>query len=115
MDILDVDGFVPGGSGWADSYSVGDKCYMDSTFDHDIDKVDVNTPLGIMSILDLFNMLESGPGREGHPLYNDIQCGNGPSNGDALKDEIPCPGLVEYGLAGCGQIGPLWNLTELDG
>ncbi|CAM9849996.1 unnamed protein product, partial [Ectocarpus sp. 13 AM-2016] len=99
---------------WADSYSVGGKCYMQTTFDHDIGEVEVDTPQGTMKIEDLFNLLEPGPGSEGRPLYNDIQCGNGPANSDSLGDEFLCPGLVEYGREGCGQIGPMWDLSELE-
>lgn len=110
--IIDVEGDDPGGLGWADSYSVGDKCYMYTTFDHDIGGYEVNTPQGRMAIKDLYNKLRKGPGYEGHPLYNDIQCGNGPAN--TAPDEKKCPGLVEFGRGGCGQIGPLWDLSELE-
>lgn len=112
VQIIDVVGDVPGGERWADSYSVGDKCYMQTTFDHDIGDVEVDTPRGTMTINALFDALEPGPGSEGRPLYNDIQCGNGPPN--TAGDEVDCPGLVEYGRAGCGQIGPMWDLSELD-
>eukprot|EP00752_Nemacystus_decipiens_P004288 g3917.t1 len=55
-----------------------------------------------MTIRTLFGLMGPGPGAEGRPLYNDIQCGNGPVNN--ARDEPRCPGLVEYGRAGCGQI-----------
>lgn len=111
--IVPVNGTTdPGGESWADSYSDGDRCYMHSTFDHDIGEVTVGTPRGSMTILELFGLLESGPGADGRPLYNDIQCGNGPAN--TAGDETECPGLVEYGPEGCGQIGPLWDLSELE-
>ncbi|CAM9611334.1 unnamed protein product [Ectocarpus sp. 12 AP-2014] len=113
VQIIEVEGTDPGGAYWADSYSVGGKCYMQTTFDHGIGEVEVDTPQGTMKIEDLFNLLEPGPGSEGRPLYNDIQCGNGPVNSDSLGDEFLCPGLVEYGREGCGQIGPMWDLSEL--
>ncbi len=113
VKIVTVTGMEPGGAGWADSYSVGDKCYMWTTFDHDIGEVEVDTPIGKMKIEDLYELLEAGPGHDGRPLYNDIQCGNGPANTHGILDEIKCPGLVEYGEAGCGQIGPMWDLSEL--
>lgn len=112
--IIDVEGVVPGGASWSDSYSVGSKCYMQTTFDHDIGEVVVDTPQGPMKIEELFDLLEPGPGSQDRPLYNDIQCGNGPTNSHQILDEILCPGLVEYGIEGCGQIGPLWDLSELE-
>ncbi|CAN0305003.1 unnamed protein product [Ectocarpus sp. 6 AP-2014] len=111
VKIIEVPGANPGGAGWADSYSVGSKCYMSTTFDHGIGEVLVDTPIGDMKISDLYDMLEAGPGSAGRPLYNDIQCGNGPANDAA--DETECPGLVMEGEAGCGQIGPKWDLSEL--
>eukprot|EP00752_Nemacystus_decipiens_P017229 g15434.t1 len=115
VKIIPVAGLTPGGKGWADSYSVGDECFMSTTFDHDIGDVVVDTPKGSMIIRDLFNEMGPGPGAEGRPLYNDIQCGNGPANDDIKGDEISCPGLVEYGREGCGQIGtPLGANTTAD-
>ncbi|CAB1117835.1 unnamed protein product [Ectocarpus sp. CCAP 1310/34] len=112
VKIIDVPGDNPGGAGWADSYSVGSKCYMSTTFDHGIGEELVDTPIGEMKIRDLYDMLDKGPGSAGHPLYNDIQCGNGPANDAA--DETNCPGLVMEGPEGCGQIGPMWDLSELE-
>jgi hypothetical protein len=94
---------------WADSYSSGGNCYCDgvTTYDHDIDVVLVDTPLGVLSVRQICKLLGKGPGKEGRPLYNDIQCGNGPPN-DA-GDEDDCPGRTEYGREGCKYIGPKWN------
>ena len=36
VKIISVAGDTPRGEGWADSYSLGDKCFMDTTFDHGI-------------------------------------------------------------------------------
>lgn len=49
----------------------------------------------------------AGPGSTGRPIYNDVQCGNGPAN-DA-GDEDYCPGRVDIGKEGCVQIGPTWT------
>eukprot|EP00752_Nemacystus_decipiens_P017148 g15363.t1 len=110
VKIIDVEGDNPR-RGWEDSYSVDGKCFMYTTFDHAIGGVLVDTPLGEMTIRTLFGLMGPGPGAEGRPLYNDIQCGNGPVNN--ARDEPRCPGLVEYGRAGCGQIGPKWDLSEI--
>ena len=112
LAILDVQG-DPNVSPifWHDSYSVGDRCYCESTFDHDIGEFIVdNTPLGpSATIREICDFLGPGPGSWDRPKFNDIQCGNGPSNNDAKLDEITCPGRVEYGEKGCGYIGPKWN------
>lgn len=112
VKIIPVAGDNPDPRTWGDSYSVGSRCYMDTTFDHSIGGYTVDTPKGPMTIKELFDQLEDGPGSDGHPRYNDIQCGNGPANN--AGDEQRCPGLVGYGRDGCGQIGPMWDLSELE-
>jgi len=100
-------------SNWSDSYSVGDRCYCETTFDHNIGPVIVDTELGEMTVHEVCETLGPGPGSEGRPKYNDVQCGNGPAN-DA-GDEDFCPGRVDIQGSeqekrlGCRQIGPTWN------
>lgn len=110
VKIIDVPGDNPRGVSWADSYSVGDECFCASTFDHNIGPVEVETPLGNLTVLEVCSLLGPGPGREGHPIYNDVNCGNGPAN-DA-GDEGTCPGRVDIGRGGCGHIGPPWNFSR---
>jgi Malectin domain len=108
--ILDVAGRSDvNPNGWADSYSVGNACYCKTNFDHAIDVIAVSTPLGNMTVKQACTLLGPGPGWEGRPRYNDIQCGNGPPN--QAGDETPCPGRVEYGKVGCKYIGPKWNFA----
>jgi hypothetical protein len=98
-------------NGWSDSYSVGNSCYCETTFDHNIDVVVVATPLGNLTVKEVCTLLGPGPGSSGRPIYNDIQCGNGPAN-DA-GDETVCPGRVDHGPNGCKYIGPKWNFSQL--
>ncbi len=100
------------GNGWSDSYSVDGQCFCDSTFDHAIGEIEVDTPYGIRTVLEICEAIGPGPGAEGHPVYNDIQCGNGPAN-DA-GDEDWCPGRVDQGAEGCCIIGPMWDLSVLE-
>lgn len=97
----------PGGESWKDSYSVGDRCYCDTTFDHNIGDIRVDTAVGNITVLEACELIGEGPGSQGRPIYNDVQCGNGPAN-DA-GDEDYCPGRVDIGREGCPQIGPSWN------
>jgi hypothetical protein len=97
--------------GWGDSYSVGNSCYCDSTFDHRIDKIVIVTPFGNMTVKDVCVMIGKGPGSKGRPLYNDVQCGNGPANN--AGDEDTCPGRIEHGAVGCKYIGPKWNFAAI--
>lgn len=97
----------PGGDGWKDSYSVGDRCYCDTTYDHDIGDIRVDTPIGNITVREACERLGDGPGSAGRPIYNDVQCGNGPANN--AGDEDWCPGRVDIGKEGCPQIGPTWN------
>jgi hypothetical protein len=114
VEIRNVTGRIPGGVSWADSFSVGNECYCYTNFDHNIGTVIVQTSiqgLGNMTVKQICDRLGPGPGIDGRPVYNDIQCGNGPAN-DA-GDEVDCPGRVDIGIDGCGHIGPKWNLTRL--
>jgi len=97
------------GNNWGDSYSVDGRCYCDSTFDHAVGEIEVDTPYGVMTVLEICEAIGPGPGAEGNPVYNDIQCGNGPPN-DA-GDEDWCPGRVDQGVDGCCTAGPLWDLS----
>ncbi len=110
--VIDVAGRNPGGVGWADSYSVGDACYCATTFDHNIGGITVDTPDGPKTVREVCDTLGEGPGIADRPIYNDVQCGNGPAN-DA-GDEDDCPGRVDIGLEGCGQIGPKWDLSVFE-
>jgi hypothetical protein len=101
-----------GGLGWADSYSYkGTHCYCASSFDHNIGNVKVRTPFGRLTVKTVCDLLGPGPGNFGRPIYNDIQCGNGPAN-DA-GDEVPCPGRVDHGKIGCKTAGPRWNFSNV--
>eukprot|EP00172_Hildenbrandia_rubra_P000999 Plantae.Rhodophyta-Hildenbrandia_rubra.ctg15954.p1 GENE.Plantae.Rhodophyta-Hildenbrandia_rubra.ctg15954~~Plantae.Rhodophyta-Hildenbrandia_rubra.ctg15954.p1 ORF type:complete len:296 (-),score=46.77 Plantae.Rhodophyta-Hildenbrandia_rubra.ctg15954:877-1764(-) len=101
--------YIPSAS-WADSYSVDGECYCRTTYDHAIGPVLVDTPAGNKTVLEVCKAIGKGPGaKEDTPVYNDVQCGNGPAN-DA-GDETACPGRVDLGEDGCGDIGPRWNLS----
>lgn len=97
------------GNNWSDSYSVDGNCYCASTFDHDIGEIEVETPVGTRTVLEICDAIGPGPGIEGNPVYNDIQCGNGPANN--AGDEDWCPGRVDQGEAGCCTVGPTWDLS----
>lgn len=95
---------------WSDSYSVGDECYCETTYDHDIADIEVETSAGTMTVYEVCTLIGPGPGSEGRPVYNDVQCGNGPANSDSKGDEDYCPGRIDLGKAGCVQIGPTWKI-----
>lgn len=90
-----------------DSYSVGDRCYCHILIGFEGAGTMIETPHGSMAARDVCKLIGPGPGSIGRPMYNDIQCGNGPQIG--LGDEKYCPGRVDRGRAGCGVIGPKWN------
>jgi len=99
VKIVNVKGRDPGGIGWADSYSVGNRCYCATTFDHNIGPVVVDTgAIGKLPVRVICDRLGKGPGIENHPIYNDVQCGNGPPNN--AGDEDDCPGRVDIGREG---------------
>ena len=52
-----------------------------------------------------------GPGRAGNPVYNAIQCGNGPA--DDVGGEGWCPVRVDQGREGCCTAGPKWDFTDV--
>lgn len=100
---------------WGDSYAVKGECYCATTFDHGIGKVKVMTPDGLKTIKEICEKLGKGPGKKGNPVYNDIQCGNGPPNDAGDEDPDCCPGRVDMGKKGCKIIGPKWNLERIYG
>lgn len=97
-----------------DSYSYQGKCYCKSNgYDHGIGDYMYEINGQMLRIEDICEKhVGEGPikdpASEGHPIYNDIQCGNGPAN--TSSDETKCPGRVDIGPDGCGQIGPKWAL-----
>ncbi len=100
---------VPGDN-WKDSYSVDGQCYCATTFDHGAGNLTVETPAGSRTVRQVCDAIGPGPGEAGNPLYNDVQCGNGPANNSS--DETICPGRVDLGESGCSIIGPTWNLEK---
>lgn len=97
---------------WGDSYSHNGECYIESTFDHGIGDVLVDTPHGQKTVREVAIALGTGPSSFGNPLYNDVQCGNGPANNAGDEDYGRCAGRVDIGVNGCGLIGPKWNLER---
>src|SRR5687768_7282824 len=59
--VVEVVGRDPG-AGWSDSYSVGDQCYCESTFDHAIGDVEVATPIGVRTVREVCDAIGPGPG-----------------------------------------------------
>ena len=100
------------GPNWGDSVSDGDQCYCDTTYDHGIGAVEVETPAGIRTVRQICERIGPPPDKPGLPVYNDIQCGNGPPNDAGDEDPDVCPGRVDQGSDGCFVIGPTWNLER---
>lgn len=98
-------------SGWGDSYSANGKCYCASTFDHDIGLIPISTPYGTKTVRQICDAIGAGPGQKGNPVYNDIQCGNGPANNAGDEDPECCPGRVDGFENGCQVRGPMWDLS----
>ena len=109
-------------NGWKDSYKANNLCWCDSSFDHDVDNINkvsfvINGKK--RNIRDICDELKKHPSyrtlRNGDPIYNDIQCGNGPANTAGDEDPDQCPGRVDKGRAGCTEIGPKWDVAWLSG
>jgi len=104
---------------YTDSYSVNNQCFCASTFDHNLRDADLKIFYRIngvkRSLVDVCDELTRHPSyrarRNGDNPYNDIQCGNGPSN--TAADESGCPGRTDLGTAGCDQKGPEFDLNWL--
>ncbi len=103
--------FGPPQRAWADSYSANGRCYIASSFDHGIGDVLVNTPAGSRTVRQVAAAIGRGPGVGNNPIYNDVQCGNGPANNAGDEDINQCPGRVDQGAAGCSVRGPTWDLS----
>ncbi len=104
--------------GWADSYERGGICYIRSTLDHNVGPIVVSTPVGnrtVAQVLIAQNRANVPAYQIGDPLYNDVQCGNGPANDNGDENPGNCPGRVDQGSAGCNVIGPRWDLKAIFG
>lgn len=101
--------------GWKDSYQAAGFCWCDSNFDHGVANKTFPINNTEYSVVDICDELKKHPNyrayQQGDPIYNDIQCGNGPVN-DA-PDEPGCPGRVDLGPDGCDEIGPGWDIAWL--
>lgn len=110
-------GDAPGGVSWMDSYQSNGRCFIDSNYDHGIGNVLVNTPQGNKTVREVAaaQVAAGRPARKaGDPIYNDVQCGNGPANNAGDEDRADmCPGRVDQGNSGCRIIGPTWDLDLL--
>ncbi len=103
---------------WTDSYAANGFCWCDTTFDHNLDDINVAYVIinGIRrNLRDICDELKKHPQyrayRNGDAPYNDIQCGNGPANDAA--DETGCPGRTDLGPNGCDQKGPRFDIDWL--
>lgn len=104
-------------AGWRDSYQANGLCWCDSSnFDHGLDSKTVTINGTAYSVEDICDELQNHPlfraRQTGDPVYNDIQCGNGPFN-DA-PDEPGCPGRVDLGSGGCSELGAAWDMDWLE-
>ena len=75
-----------------------------------------DTPIGQQTVLEICTAMGPGPDtNETTPIFNDIQCGNGPPNDAGDEDPVTgCPGLITPEIDTCtGIIGPRWNLSML--
>lgn len=95
---------------WANSYSANGQCYCTPNLDENIADARVETPYGDMTVRQICADIGPGPGAEGQPLYNDVQCGNGPANDE--PNETFCPARVDRGIDGCTETGPVWTYPE---
>lgn len=106
---------------WKDSYQANGFCWCDTTFDHDLDNIDsVSFVINGLkrNIRTICDELKLHPNYRaflnGDPIFNDIQCGNGPAN--TALDEKCCPGRTDLtpGSSGCQITGAGWDIAWLE-
>ena len=100
-------------STWSDSYAVGDQCFCDSSFDHGLNAMSVETPQGMKSVRQICADIRANFGNGGldRTYYNTSQCGHPPANN--APDEANCPGIIGGSAADCLRRGATWNLDRL--
>ena len=106
----------PLGINWMDSYLANGKCFIESNLSYEIRNTKVSTSIGNITVEDANKYLRNDPDfrlrQRGDPIYNDVQCGNGPANDAGEEDNIGgCPGRVDLGRDGCAVVGPEWNFS----
>lgn len=108
---------------WMDSYSIvadngKEYCFIDSTLDHNIGESSFDLPEGgTIKVADARDRQTTHPFYRERtdgidPIYNDIQCGNGPANNFGDEDVDQCPGRIDMGRGGCGIQGPRFTFVE---
>ncbi len=103
---------------WSDSYSVNGQCYCDTSFDHGLANISVDTPAGRRTVRQICSDITDrfGIGSfENRIYFNTAQCGHPPANN--APDETICPGIPrginDYMGSRCQQTGSRWNLDQL--
>ena len=107
--------------GWADSYSVGGRCYCTyarHSFDHGIGDVVLrhgNLTHTVREVCDRIVTTFGVGSLQGRLFYNTVQCGHPPYNDDGMRDEVfdACPGRVDAGRNGCRILGPAFDLAGI--
>ncbi len=115
------DGVAPPSSPqyWTDSYAVDGQCFCDTTFDHELEGIVIDTPTGRLPIYQVCADIQRQHGegsQTGRLYYNTVQCGHEPANNS--PDEIECPGFLTddsgaWNLYNCNAKGASWNLDQL--
>jgi len=104
---------------WTDSYSVDGQCFCDTTFDHELDGIEIDTPSGRLPVYQVCADIQQKHGegsQSGRLYYNTVQCGHEPANNS--PDEIDCPGFLTDDTGAknwynCSAKGANWNLDQL--
>ena len=132
MDLIDTENLTAGvvtytpikgtnepeplGVNWMDSYVANGKCFIESKLSYAVRDIRVSTSIGNITVEKANEYLRSDPDfrlrQRGDPIYNDVQCGNGPATDTGEEDNIGgCPGRVDLGREGCAVVGPEWNFN----
>ena len=106
---------------WQGSYSANGQCFCSGEVPATLASKIVPTPIGGQTIKQVCAKVGEGPelqkqaGLFNHPVYEDLQCGNGPHAASSQKRDAACIGSLDGGFDSCVPIGPEWDLKQAYG
>lgn len=102
---------------WVGSYSANGDCYCSEDIPASLSGRIVPTPVGGQTLAQVCRRLGDGPGlslqdgRFSHPVYPDMQCGNGPAVSFASPDTCQGQTALPADQGECNGTGPVWNIA----
>ncbi len=114
-----------GAAEWNGSYSANGQCFCVGEVAASISSNIVPTPIGGQTVVQVCDRIGAGPGLSktgglfNHPVYEDMQCGNGPFPTGIDEVALNCAGSLDGNASpeseSCQPVGSNWDLKTAFG